>query len=852
MRQLLVLALALFSLTGPALAAPTLDFMDSGQWTFNEDVAVQGTRIATTLAYGVQIWELEDPANPVLLGDYYMDGLRGRAVAWEGDLVVASTRATNRLYLIDVSNPRQPARIDRLSGTGDNADIALVRDGATRWCYLAGNAQNDFQIHDLTNPAAAVLHGGLNLAGPPNALAVLGDIVLISARSVGLYAVNVSNPDAPLLVDTEVVTGFHVGVAADGSRAAIASGAAGFTLFDVSNPANPVRHATVIPAAGTWSNLSVSEVVVHGTMLWAICQDVGAIAYDISDLDAPVLTGYDPRLDITPPAPPYYVFNEGVWADDRLYLTEWNGFTPGTVVLDATSSTMAYLGRSLGFDYVRDVDEDAGFIYGCTGQMGIFAHEHQSPNQLVPRGQLHVVESWGVQAHGTTVYVASTTDGIVVGDFSDPDNPVRHGELDVGQARQLTVEDGVAYVAAFTQGFHTVDVSDWDHLVELDAVTRTGMQSVNIDKVGDLVVTSDRVDGMNLWNVADPANIQHIANWPTPNQALDVVLSPDGAYAYLVVNSVGVQVLDVNPPTNPALLTTFGEGLGATGVVLEDGYLHVSFGTNGVKSYDQAASPAAPLLMASLDTAHSSWSLCARTLAGERYVYVADYSAIVVLRFDTDTPVAVSSFALAWTGAGVQVDWRLDESTAAENLRLVAAPAAGGAEAEVDFAALGAGGQAWQGFDSRAALSRGRRVALHALWPRSWRRLGAAAQRDHPARGRAPGDGRPARLPEPLQSEHAPGLRAAGGEPRAPGGLRRGRPPPRPAPRRAAPRRPGQLRLGRPRHRGACAGQRHLPGAARAGGSDPPGQAGDVAVARGAGSAPVTRPGGADPPPGAG
>jgi hypothetical protein len=704
MHHRLTLALAMLVLAAPAFGAPSLAYLDSGQWTFNEDVAVQGTLAATTMAYGVQLWDLDDPAAPVLLGDYYTDGNRANGVDWEGDLVVA-TSAVGHLYLIDAGDPAQPARIDRLSGVGSNADIALLRDGATRWCYTVGSAANDLQVRDLTNPAAAVLRGGLNLDGTPNALVVLDSIALVSARTVGLYAVDLGNPDTPVLVDTEVVTGTHVGVAADGTRAAIASGAAGFTLFDVTNPANPVRRATTVPAAGAWSNLSVSEVVLHGTTLWAICQDVGAIAYDVTNLNAPALIGYDPRLDTSPPVPPYYVFNEGVYAGGRLYLSQWNGFTPGCVILDATSSGMDYLGRALGFDYVRDVDEDAGFVYGCTGQMGVFAHQHVSETQLVPRGQLHVPETWGVQAHGTTVYVASTTHGLVVGDFSDPDNPVELDGVALGQARQLLVEDEVAYVVAFSQGFHTVDVSDPNDLVELDEVVRPNMQSVNLDKVGDLVVTADRADGMNLWNVADPANIQHLANWPTPNQALDVVLSPDGAYAYLVVTGTGVQVLDVSPPTNPSLLTTFASG--ATGLVLEDGYLHLSTGGAGVTSYHQAASPAAPVELASFNTAHDAKSLCARTTGGAHYVYVADYSGIVALRFDTDTPVAVSNFRLEWTGAGVLAGWLLGEPATEQDLRLVATPAAGGAETEVPIAPQGAGGQAWQGFDSRAALQPG-------------------------------------------------------------------------------------------------------------------------------------------------
>jgi hypothetical protein len=192
MRHSLALALALLVAAGPALAQPLLEYLDSGQWTFNEDVAVQGSRAATTMAYGVQIWDLADPADPILLGDYYTDGNRAYAVDWEGDLI-AATSSVGHLYLIDVGDPAHPARIDRLTGLGSSTDIALVRDGATRWCYSAGNAGNSLQVRDLTNPAAADLRGGLHLDGTPTALAVLGDVALVSARTVGLYAVDFFN-----------------------------------------------------------------------------------------------------------------------------------------------------------------------------------------------------------------------------------------------------------------------------------------------------------------------------------------------------------------------------------------------------------------------------------------------------------------------------------------------------------------------------------------------------------------------------------------------------------------------------------------------------------------------------------
>ena len=702
MRHRLALAALVLCLAWPARAATELEYLDSGQWTFNQDVAVNGNLVAATLSYGVQLWDVTNAAAPVFLADYYTDGYRAWAVAWEGDLVAVTTNV-GHLYLLDVSDPAHPGRVDRISGVGSNTDLAFRREDGTRWLYSAGNASQDFQIRDLTTPANSVLHGTLPLDGTPNGIVLLGDVALVSARAVGLYAVDISDHDNPVLLDTEAVPGTHIGAAADGTRAALASGTSGFTLFDVSNPANPVKHATVIPAAGVWSNLQVQEVAVSGTTLYAICRDVGVLTYNISNLDAPHLTGYDPRLDITPPSPIYYVFGEGVVVGNRLYLSHWSGINPGVVMIDASSSTETYLGRTLGFDYVRDVDADAGFVYGCTGQMGIFAHEQVSPYELVPRGQLHIVETWGVQAHGSTVYIASTIEGIVVGDFSDPDNPVELGSLAVGQARQLTVKNGVAYVAAFTQGFHTVDVSDPNNLVGLDSAVHAGQASVNVDVVDGLAVTADQADGMNVWDVSDPANIQQLANWPTSNQADDVLLSPDGELAYLVVRGVGVQVIDLSTPSSPSLLNTFGNA-DATGVSLLDGFLTVSAGTSGVTTYHQGASPIAPVELASFNTAHDAKALCTEWDGNDTLIYVADYSALVALRMNPSTPVAVSSFALTAQGAGVQVDWMLAEAADAENLRLSVAPAAGGPEIDLPFSALD-NGLAWQARDTRTELA---------------------------------------------------------------------------------------------------------------------------------------------------
>lgn len=698
-RSLLALLLCLAAL--PAAAQSTLEYMDSGQWSFNEDCAVRGDTVVTVMSYGVQLWDAADPAATTMIGDFYMEANRGRAVAWEGDLVAATSKL-GHLYLLDVGDPAQPQLIDRLSGLGSSPDVALRRAGSTRWCYSAGNAANDFQIRDLTNPAAAVSRGAINLDGTPNALAVLGDLVLVCARSFGLYALDVGDPDAPTILDTVPLPGTHLNVAASGTRAAIASNTDGFTLFDIGDPQNIVTHATVSPAAGEWSDLWVQEVLLEGSTLYAICADVGVLVYDISDLDSPVLTGYDARLDIVNGTPPYYFFNSGQLSGDRVYVTHWSGFVPGCDIMDATSSTVDYLGRTAGFDYVRDVDEDGGFVYGCTGQMGIFAHEHVAENEFVPRGQLHVVETWGVKAIGSLVYVASTTDGLVIGDFTDPDQPLRRGELDVGQARQLEVIGDVAYVGAFTQGFHTVDVSDPDDPVGLDVVTRPNMETVNVSVVGGLAATADHGDGMNLWDVSDPADIRHLANYPTAANAVDVVIEPSGRYAYLTVVGEGIHVIDVEAPGSPVHLNTFETA--ATGAALQDGYIHVTTGSAGISTYDMWNDPVHPVEIASFNTCHSAWGAATGVNFGRYHVYVADYAGIAVLRFTPDTPVAVSSFRLAWDGGRVSLDWRLAEDLPLADQRLTVSGKDGG---EIALAILPVGAQAFAAEDTRAELAAG-------------------------------------------------------------------------------------------------------------------------------------------------
>ncbi len=706
--SVVLIAITLSMPVAPA-AQPALEYMDSGQWTFQKDCAVLGNLVGNSTAYGFQLWDATDVDAPAFLGDVHYPGQKGLSVDMEGDLAVGTDDQGGKLYLIDISTPTAPSLIQTLSGVGASPDVFLRRDGATRWCYTAGNSGNDFQVRDLTNPLAPVSRGVLSLPGNGNSVVAEGTLAVVGTHSGGLHTIDVSNPDSPQLLDSANPTGTYLNVTMSGTIAAIAARDNGFTLFDITDPANIVTHATVAdPEAGLWGEgeyeLEVREVILDGTTLYVICQVAGLLVYNVSDLDDPVLTAYDPRLDIEG-EDPYFVFNNGVLSSGKLWIAHWSGLVPGVIVLDVSSPDVDYLGRMPGYDYVRDVDTESGFVYGCTGHMGIVAHEHQAAGELLLRGSLQVDATWGVDAVGPLAYIASADHGLVVGDFSDPDNPVRRGELDMGTGRQVVVVGDVAYVAAFTEGFHTVDVSNPDVLVGLDSETRPGIECINVSVVGGLAATSDREDGMNLWDVSNPEDILHIVNWPSTNMAVDIILDPTGDFAYLSEVGIGIHVIDISTPSVPALLNTFASG--STGTDLVEGYLHVTLAGGGVATYHQSVNPVSPILLASFNTQDNAMAPAAARHLGDHYVYVADYSGLAVFRLTPDTPTAVSLFDLAWNGEAVQVDLRLADASASEDLRLTVTRVGSGVEQELPLSPTDAEGLAWSAVHARPELANG-------------------------------------------------------------------------------------------------------------------------------------------------
>jgi len=634
-------------------AALDLEYVDSALWTRDLDCEAKGDTLLTALEYGLQVWDMADPAVPVLLGDFYLDGQRANSLDSHGDLVAVAGNAGG-LYLIDIADPGAPDLVGSVaSGLGNSPDVTLVERDGTLFAYTAGKTTNGLRLYDLTNPAQPLLRGTLAASGLVS-VAERGDLVLALSLGGHLRSVEVSNPDALLLLDRLDLVGDNCkNVTLGDSVAVVAASALGFYVIDLADSTNLSVITQVLPTVNAfYQNLPVKEVILHDNLLYVAADQAGPLVYDMTDPANPLLVAYDPILDAGLPAPYGEFFNGDLdVANGRLHLCNWKPEAPGTLVFDIVGADPLYLGRTAATDFTRFAAINGDMLYGCSGESGLFGFQLVG-GQLAPRGHLALDEMYGAEAHGTLVYAASTNLGLVISDWSDALDPQVLGALDMGQARSVTVRGEVAYVAAYTDGFWAIDISDPSTPTLLDSAMVAGISSTRLDVAGVLAATADLNDGANFWNIEDPAAIIWLSNYDVTQKVVDVKLF--GQLAYVAVSGDSIHVVSLTDPLNPVKLAEVGPK-NPTGLELTGQRLLVSAtdapGTpaqpGGIYAY-LLTNPLSPSLIYQYYTTGTALGMTSR----DGLMLVADDSALTLLSMGTtnagETPLAAAPTLVAW------------------------------------------------------------------------------------------------------------------------------------------------------------------------------------------------------------
>lgn len=284
---------------------------------------------------GLDAWNIADIDAPVAAGHFDIDAFAGRRAVRAGNLLLIPTD-TDLLQAIDVSSPQAPTRVSTSwlpAGIGAR-DVAVhagrlvllqpnygltVNDAQT----LAPTARLEVDLPksfekrsfeqlamagdtawlaawgyglvgvDLSNPAAPVETGRMEFPFAA-VLDVEGQYAYLARwTNEGVFGVaDISNPAAPTLVWQGALTSQPYQLKVDGSHVYIAEGkevgsAGGLSVYDIADPAAPVRVAHLDDGCGAGFDLAIDSGV---SLLYLACEG-GMQVVDIADPAAPTVVG---------------------------------------------------------------------------------------------------------------------------------------------------------------------------------------------------------------------------------------------------------------------------------------------------------------------------------------------------------------------------------------------------------------------------------------------------------------------------------------------------------------------------------------------------------------------------------
>jgi hypothetical protein len=480
------------------------------------------TLLAAVTPKGVWALDVSDPANTVVIGDYFEPGVDSVPdVAVEGDyafvaddfdgLSVYDISDLNQITLalrdgdfdraMDIQIENGIAYVSRLN---EGVSIAAIQTEPALAVSLLGTIEND-----LFPTGSGAAQRALPL--PNNGLAVA-----VNRRNNGLVVFDIADLANPVLVGNTV-------------NAATRIVTNGYTVFVTSN--------------GTFNN-STEGIASFDT-------NGGGV------LGAPVELGFKQLMSRS---------NAVSITDDQIVITPDTG---GSVLVDMNNprrpeiqswlhkdrrinkavSVGSYLVSAAEFRdiLIDDVSDPANPVPLMTYNIGpatipsdlvVFDSDHVlvttgdrvevlqiSPSGLTFRSVLTPVNAGRLSVDGTTV-LGTNARTVSVFDFSDLDNPALVGTTELpegGRPIQRGVKVGdLAYLATDTDGMQIWDISTPSAAVEVETIDIPLTTVRDVEVENDVAYLSMGASGLSLYDVSNPAMPVPIASFPVFDDAVAI------------------------------------------------------------------------------------------------------------------------------------------------------------------------------------------------------------------------------------------------------------------------------------------------------------------------------------------
>lgn len=374
---------------------------------------------------------------------------------------------------------------------------------------------------------------------------------------------------------------------------------------------------------------TVLDVAIAGTNAYLATGGAGMSVVDVSDPLRPRVTGSLYATGIATG-----VVTRGSYA----YLAESDqGFRvimisdPGNLI---TVSTLDTPGQAL------DLAVSGRYLYVADGWGGLVVADVGVPAHPFMLGAVPLPDqAVGVAISGAIGYVAARTSGLLVVDTSDPANPQIFGQaLMPGIAEDVAVQQNLAYVADGLAGLQIVDVTDPAQPTVIGSIA-VGDAVTGVSVVGSRAYLAGGASGLHVIDVSDPSSPRAVARLDAHGNVRRVIARNDYAYVSNNLSGFGFQIADLSSNEQPGVLESLmlpgGQYMTAQG---DYAYL-ADFNTNTLRIVD-ISSPTSFRLVSELSG--TPW-INGISIAGH-LVYLACLDRVEVVDVsDPEVPIHVSS-----------------------------------------------------------------------------------------------------------------------------------------------------------------------------------------------------------------
>lgn len=428
----------------------------------------------------------------------------------------------------------------------------------TLWLYVQVGTWTEAQDIQASNVQNIEVLG--QIGGVSRALSVQGDTAYLGVGPRVLI-LNVADPTQPIfmgqtsilpyIVNDVWVRDNYIYIAAGkgiphSSGYDVGEGKGGLYIFDISNPALPVK-------VGSYSTMNtVFSVTIVGNIAYIANGEGGLRLIDISDLTLPTELS---SQNIGGSAQNAAVDGSIAYVADDQALRIVDVSNPASPVELGSIPSLAWSVEIVGhFAYVTG---------GGGGLQIIDVTNPETPTKIVDYGRWQD-PSLGVVVKENIAYVIGEDGRLRLFDVSNPGSPTDLGLYDMeGSAENITIVQNIAYIADGGGGLRLIDVSDPIAPVEVGFFDTLG-SAEEIAINGNIAYVTDGGSfpgfvagggGIRLIDISNPVTASEIGYLDTSYMARDIEVVED--IAYVADWGVDLRLVDVSDPANPTQLGSF-------------------------------------------------------------------------------------------------------------------------------------------------------------------------------------------------------------------------------------------------------------------------------------------------------